>query len=110
MIIRLTLLSALEVLAFVGALIAFLQRIVATLERIGGSPTSSLARVSFGVRAIEKETSHLAPQVTRLNEGLTALADKLGVVDGHLASVVGKLAPGAPPPPGHPEPQAKENT
>ena len=96
--IWLTLLSALEVLAFAGALIAFLQRIVATLERIGGSPSSSLAKVSFGVRAIEKETSHLAPQVIQLNQGLTALAGKLGVVDGHLASVAEKLVPPAEPP------------
>ncbi len=89
--IRLTILSALEVLAFVGALIVYLVRIVDSLERTGGSPASSLARVSFGVRAIEKETSHLAPQVTQLNEGLTALAGKLGVVDEHLGAVAGRL-------------------
>lgn len=92
MTIRLTILSAVEVLIFVGALIVYLQRIVAALERIGGTPTSSLGRVSFGVRAIEKETSHLAPQVTQLNTGLGALAGKLGIVDGHLAAVSGRLA------------------
>ncbi len=91
MIVRLTLLSALEVLAFVGALVAFLSRIVATLERIGGAPGSSLATVSFGVRAIEKETSHLAPQVIQLNEGLTTLAGKLGVVAEDLGSVATAL-------------------
>lgn len=91
MIIWLTILSALQVLAFVGALVAFLRRIVATLERIGGLPTSYLAKISFGVRAIEKETSHLAPQVRQLNVGLTALRDKLGGVDGHLRSVAHTL-------------------
>ncbi len=91
MIIWLTLLSALQVLAFVGALVAFLQRIAATLERIGGVPTSYLAKISFGVRAIEKETSHLAPQVTQLNVGLSALRDKLGGVDGQLGSVAHTL-------------------
>ena len=94
MIIRLTILTALEVLAFAGALIAFLGRIVAQLERIGGSPASSLAKVSFGVRAIEKETSHLAPQVTELNKNLTALAGKLGVVDAHLGAVAQRLGGG----------------
>ena len=94
MIVRLTILTALEVLAFVGALIAFLARIVAQLERIGGSPSSSLAKVSFGVRAIEKETSHLAPQVTELNQGLTTLAGKLGVVDTHLGAVARRLGGG----------------
>lgn len=91
MMLRLTLLSALQVLVFAGALIAFLRRIVSGLERIGGSPTSSLAKVSFGVRAIEKETGHLGPQVARLNEGLTALGAKLAVVDGHLETVAGHL-------------------
>jgi len=91
MTIRLTILSALQVLAFVGALVVFLGRIVSTLERIGGSPASSLAKVSFGVRAIEKETSHLAPQVTQLNQGLIALGGKLGVVDSHLGTVAGAL-------------------
>jgi len=92
--IRLTILSALEVLAFVGALVTMLGRIVSALERIGGSPTSSLAKVGFGVRAIEKETSHLAPQVTRLNEGLISLGGKLGVVDGHLGAVATTLGDG----------------
>lgn len=92
MTVRLTILSALQVLAFVGALIAFLGRIVSALERIGGSPSSSLAKVSFGVRAIEKETSHLAPQVTRLNQGLVSLGGKLTVVDTHLGTVAAKLA------------------
>lgn len=91
---RLTLLSALQVLAFVGALVAFLGRIVKTLESIGGSPTSYLAKISFGVRAIEKETSHLAPQVTQLNEGLTTLGDKLGVVNNHLMTVAQTLSQG----------------
>ena len=94
MTVRLTVLSAVQVLAFVGALIAFLGRIVAGLERIGGSPTSSLAKVSFGVRAIEKETSHLGPQVTRLNEGLVALGGKLAVVDADLGAVADRLTAG----------------
>ncbi len=92
MIVLLTILSALEVLAFVGALIAFLVRIVETLERIGGAPGSFLAKISFGVRAIEKETSHLGPQVGALNAGLTTLAGKLGVVEGHLGSVAARLS------------------
>ncbi len=92
MTVRLTILSALQVLAFAGALIAFLGRIVSALEQIGGSPSSSLAKVSFGVRAIEKETSHLAPQVTQLNQGLISLGGKLTVVDSHLGTVAAKLA------------------
>lgn len=92
--VRLTLVSALEVLAFAGALVFFLARIVKALESIGGSSNSYLARLGYGVRAIEKETSHLAPQVTQLNAGLSTLASNLGVVDGHLSAVAGALTKG----------------
>ena len=50
--------------------------------------------MSFGVRAIEKETSHLGPQVTRLNQGLVSLGGKLAVVDTHLETVAERLAAG----------------
>ena len=89
--IRLTILSALEVLTFAGALVYFLNRIASTLERIGGNPDSYLAKLSFGLRAIEKETSHLAPQVTQLNQGLEALAGELSTSDEHLKSVAEAL-------------------
>ncbi len=92
--VRLTILSALEVLAFAGALVFFLGRIVKALESIGGSANSYLARLGYGVRAIEKETSHLAPQVIQLNAGLTTLAGNLGAVDGHLAAVAQALSKG----------------
>lgn len=92
--IRLTILSALEVLAFAGALVYFLGRIVSALESIGGSANSYLARLGYGVRAIDKETSYLAPQVTQLNAGLTTLAGNLGVVDGHLGLVAQALSKG----------------
>ena len=94
MTVRLTILSVLQVLVFAGALIAFLRRIVAGLEPIGGSPSSSLAKLSFGVRAIEKETSPLGPQVMQLNQGLVALGGKLAVVDTHLGTVAEQLAAG----------------
>ncbi len=99
MIVRLVVLSALEVLAFAGALGAFLQRITCSLYELGGSPDSYLAKISFGVRAIEKETSHLAPQVTHLNQSLAGLADKLAAVDGHLDAVTQALSSGQEGPP-----------
>jgi hypothetical protein len=92
--VLLAILSALEVLTFVGALVAFLARITKALEAIGGKADSSLAKLAFGLRAIEKETSHLAPQVTQLNAGLTSLDGKLGVVDGHLQAVAETLTGG----------------
>ncbi len=92
MAVLLAIVTTVEVLAFVGTLVAFLRRIISILERVGGQPTSYLARISFGVRAIEKETSHLEPQVTDLNYNLVGLASKLSAVDSHLAPTVRALA------------------
>lgn len=92
MILRLTILTVAEVLGLVGALVYFLFRIINALERIGGSPDSYLAKLRLGVRAIETETGHLGPQVTQLNQGLLALAGKLGVVDGQLGAVAQALS------------------
>ncbi len=92
--IQLLVFTVIEILAFVYALVAYLTRISHVLEKIGGWPTSYLAKISFGVRAIEKETSHLGPQVTQLNQGLSALAGKLVTVDAHLGAVSRTLAAG----------------
>jgi hypothetical protein len=94
MAVLLAVLSALEILTFVGALVAYLARITRALEAIGGKADSSLAKLAFGLRAIEKETSHLAPQVTQLNAGLTSLGGKLGVVDDRLQTVAEALTDG----------------
>ncbi len=90
--LKLTLLTALEVLAFAGALLYFLYRIVFVLDRIGGSPTSYLAKIRFGLSAIDKETSHLDPQLALLNQRLVGLAGKFEAVDADLRPVVGRLA------------------
>jgi hypothetical protein len=95
MTIVLTLLTALLILIFAGVLIVYLRRIVVALESIGGTPQSYLAKLGFGVRAIETETGHLAPQATQLNQGLLALADGLTAVDGHLNGVIAAMT-GAP--------------
>jgi hypothetical protein len=92
MILLLTVLTALAVLALVAVLVVYLIVIVAALERIGGSPTSLLAKIRLGVRAIEKETSALAPEVTQLNAGLTAIAGGLRAVDDELAGTVAAVA------------------
>jgi hypothetical protein len=88
MVVLLTLLSALLVLVFFGALAYALVKISAALESIGGTPTSYLAKLRLGLRAIEKETSHLAPQVTKVNAGLTQIAGGLASVDKHLVGTI----------------------
>jgi hypothetical protein len=80
-----TLLSALLTLIFLGVLAYALIRLDPVLASIGGTPTSYLAKLRFGLRAIERETSHLPGQATRINQQLGAVAAGLSAVDGHLA-------------------------
>ena len=84
----LTFLTALLVLVFFGVLAYALVRISGALIAIGGKPTSYLAKLRMGLRAIEKETSHLAPQVTQVNAGLTQIAGGLASVDKHLVGTI----------------------
>ena len=65
-----------------------LIKVIPVLRSIGGTPTSYLAKLRLGLRAIESETGHLTPQVVRLNEGLTAIAGGLEAVDGHLVGTI----------------------
>lgn len=94
MIELLTILTALAVLLLFGALAFFLIRIVATLTSISGEPmgyssrSSYVGKIAFGVRAIEMQTSHLAPEVTQLNAGLSQAAEGLRSIDGHLARTI----------------------
>jgi len=87
-IVLLTLLSALAVLLFVGVLAFYLWRISTLLMAIGGAPTSYLAKLRLGLRAIETETGHLGGQVERLNGRLASLAQALQAVDHHLVATI----------------------
>ena len=84
----LTLLTAVLVLVFFVVLAVALVRISRVLESIGGTPTSFLAKLRVGLRAIEKETSHLTPQVLQVNAGLLQIAGGLGAVDRHLVGAI----------------------
>jgi hypothetical protein len=94
MIVWLTLLSCVAVLALLVVVAANLVRIIAALEAIGGTPTSYLAKIRFGLRAIESETGHLAPQVTALTEGLRALDRGLREVERDLAATLSNIGGG----------------
>ena len=88
MTVLMTSLTALLVLAFFGVLAFALVHISSALRAIGGTPTSYLAKLRLGLRAIEMETSHLAPQVVAINAGLTQIAGGLASVERHLAGTV----------------------
>lgn len=84
----LMLLTAGAVLALVVVLAYYLIKISAVLERIGGTPTSHLARLRLGLRAIERETGHLPERVPKLNRTLGDIAEGLNVVRQHLAGTI----------------------
>lgn len=66
-------------------------RITGVLEGIGGRPTSWLAKLRLGLRAIESETAQIEPQVTTLNSGLTAVDNGLRQVVADLSAAVAAL-------------------
>ena len=86
--VLLTVLTAVLVLVFFVVLAVALVHISRALESIGGTPTSFLAKLRLGLRAIEKETSHLTPQVIQVNAGLSQIAGGLVLVDQHLVGAI----------------------
>lgn len=62
--------SVVEAGLFVGVLAGYLVAIAAALRRV----SDTLAKITFGVRAIEKQTEPIGPSVRRLNEALGRLA------------------------------------
>jgi hypothetical protein len=90
-VIRLVLVTVAEVATFASALIYFLFKIVTALENIGGSSNSYLAKIRFGVRAIEKQSSALGPEVKALNERLASLTDRLALIDANLGATAKAL-------------------
>jgi len=87
-VILLTTLTAALVLITLLVVAVGLIKISGVLRSIGGTPTSFLAKLRMGLRAIEQETSHLTPQVIKLNEGLTQVADGLEAIDKHLVGTI----------------------
>jgi hypothetical protein len=86
--LTLTLLTVLLVLVFFAVLAYALVKISAVLSSIGGTPTSYLAKLRLGLRAIERETSHLAPNVLKINAGLGQIAGGLQSVDRRLVGTI----------------------
>lgn len=84
-------LSVLGVVALFGALAYYLFTLIDVLGRVGGSPTSFLAKIRMGVRAIEVETGHLPPEATQLNVGLSAVRDGLVQIDRNLDALIGAV-------------------
>jgi hypothetical protein len=87
MVELLTFLTALGTLLFLGVVAWALVKIVAALEEIGGRGDSYLAKLRLGLRAIEKETSHLPATVPGINDELKQVANGLVGVDTTLGGL-----------------------
>lgn len=92
--ILLTTLSCLAAVLLLVVVAVNLVRICGLLEGIGEKPTSWLAKIRLGLRAIETETAQIEPQVTALNTGLAALDGGLRQVEHDLGSAVAALRGG----------------
>jgi septation ring formation regulator EzrA len=93
-VILMTLLSLLVIAAFIAVLVVGLVKINEVLESIGGERVgysgklSDLGLISFGVRAIEQQTSHLGPALNELNDRLARATDGLQQVERNLSQTL----------------------
>ena len=79
--------TAFAVLLFLGVVAWALTRIVSALDAIGSAGESLLAKLRLGLRAIERETSHLPAAAPKINGGLQQIAGGLTQVDATLDSL-----------------------
>ena len=84
----LMILTVLAVLLLVFVLVKYLSEIINLLTSIGGDGQSYLAKLRLGLRAIEKETSHLPVEVTKLNKALSKTGAGLAAVDENLSGTI----------------------
>ncbi len=93
-------LTTVEIAVFVGALAFYIHWIASSLRRT----SASLAKVTFGVRAIETQAAAIGPGVTKINGQLATIAGALeGVAE--LAEEAGVMAGAAPPARRRPRPE-----
>ena len=71
-------LSAVEILLVISALAFYLWRIALSLR----VTSANLAKVTFGVRAIETQCASIGPSVVKVNGQLRTIADALDGIAG----------------------------
>ena len=83
----LVLLSCILTLVFLGTVALSLIAINKELAPIGGMSDSYLAKLRLGLRAIEKQTSHLGQIIPKVNETLESLETGLPVLAQNLSNI-----------------------
>ena len=71
--VLLIILTAVEIVLVVAVLAFYLRRIAQSLR----ATSANLAKVTFGVRAIETQGASIGPSVTKVNGQLRVIADAL---------------------------------
>ena len=74
----LVVLSAVEILLVISAIAFYLWRIAVSLR----VTSANLAKVTFGVRAIETQCASIGPSVLKVNGQLRTIADALDGIAG----------------------------
>jgi hypothetical protein len=80
-------LTVIYAIVLVAVLAGGLILILTTLLSIG----DKLGKIAAGLKLVQTQTAPLNPNVEKLNEGLTALAGGLSVVDGHFKGAAEQL-------------------
>ena len=78
-------LTIVEIVLVVLVLVYYLARVAASLRRTA----ALLGKVSFGVRAIETQTSVIGPSVLTVNDQLGGIADALADLTGLATAAAG---------------------
>lgn len=73
MVALLVVLTVVEILLLVVVLAVYLGRVLRGLRRAA----NLFSRISFGVRAIERQLGHAGPDLERLNAGLATIGGRL---------------------------------
>ncbi|CAN5247554.1 hypothetical protein BH20GEM2_BH20GEM2_03770 [soil metagenome] len=97
--VLLTILSIVLILLLVAVLVVGLVKISGVLNELGGASMAYmgaamgdtlplLGKARWGVRAIERQTAVIEPQVTQLNAGLAAIDAGLGEVEAGMGGIL----------------------
>ena len=95
--LTLTILTILLILVFSAVLLFGAGKIMWSLETMANSPTSSpgsiLAKIRWGVRAIEGQTAGIEPGARRLNTALARMEQSLADLRQATSDLAGRTQP-----------------
>lgn len=79
--VALLLLTVFAALLLLGVVARFVVAITAVVEHFGSGSDCDLAKIGWGVRAIDRETAILPSGIAELNQQLRLIRDGLAAID-----------------------------